>query len=194
VAKPEEKIPCNLGEGGWIEIAVCAFNVPQPRRDYLERIGAIEAGQPDSWSWHVLPWEDDPWAQAAFRVAPEGQGYVQIMETMGATRQRQEQVLTSALRKLKNNPETRRSLRAISDSAHELRAEAERVPNVRKANRWVSVTPYEEAPSGPAEPEKFRHANRVPEAIRDEIAKQWLAARNTLGRDLGSVGVTRLRS
>jgi hypothetical protein len=105
--------------GEVLSIAAWAEQVdisPRALRDRLKRLPAEvalslspkakygelpELGEPRSWSWSVLQWEDDPWAQTFVEEHPGGATLEEVAEVLGVTRERVRQIESKALRKLR---------------------------------------------------------------------------------------------
>jgi hypothetical protein len=58
-------------------------------------------GAPHSWTWDLLPWEDDAWAQAFLAKHPGGATLEEIAQALGLVRERVRQIEEVALRKCK---------------------------------------------------------------------------------------------
>jgi hypothetical protein len=86
-----------------------ALSIPRCAR--LERL-RVPCGEPASWTWECLPWQDAPWAQAFVDVHPDGATLELVGEVLGITRERVRQIEEVALRKLRRGSEGRR-LRSV---------------------------------------------------------------------------------
>lgn len=60
-----------------------------------------QPGEPRAWTWDVLPWEDDLWAQAFVDAHPEGATLAEVAEALGLVRERVRQIEETALRKIR---------------------------------------------------------------------------------------------
>lgn len=58
-------------------------------------------GEPGAWTWQLLPWEDDLWAQEFVQKHPCGATLEEIGEALGVSMQRVRQIEEKALRKLR---------------------------------------------------------------------------------------------
>lgn len=67
-----------------------------------------EPGAPRSWTWNVLPWEEDPYAQAFVEEHPNGATLEEVGEVLGVTRERVRQIEEVAKRKLRRIERTSR--------------------------------------------------------------------------------------
>lgn len=83
-----------LGRGWPAEVAI---SLPPATRVDME----ANPGAPMSWTWDVLPWRDDPWAQAFVRAHPDGGSLEEVGKAIGVTRERVRQLEESALMKLR---------------------------------------------------------------------------------------------
>ncbi len=58
-------------------------------------------GGPNSWTWDLLCWEDDDWAQAFLAQHPGGATLAEVADAIGVVRERVRQIEEVALRKFK---------------------------------------------------------------------------------------------
>lgn len=86
---------------GWP--AEVAISLPPATRIDMD----AEPGGPMSWTWDVLSWREDPWAQAFVRAHPEGGSLEEVGMALGVTRERVRQLEESALMKLRTWEEER---------------------------------------------------------------------------------------
>jgi hypothetical protein len=75
-----------------------ALSMPRfARRGHLSAPG----GEPASWSWTCLSWEDDPWARKFVEAHPDGAPLELVGAMLGVTKERVRQIEEVALRKLR---------------------------------------------------------------------------------------------
>lgn len=177
------RIPINLGNGRWMEVAAAVFGNTSATLDLIREWGRIPPGQPGSWSWHVLEYEDDPWAQAAVNRDPQGMGLVDISRYLGVRRQRIEQIMLSVGRKLRRERTSRIAARKLIELCRAMREEREHIRPRHRRGVWVSVTPHEDVPSEAAALENRRNGgikntrniNKVSEDVKAEILRRYRA-------------------
>jgi hypothetical protein len=58
-------------------------------------------GEPHAWTWDVLPWEDDEWAQDFVARHPGGATLAEVGDALGLVRERVRQVEETAMIKLR---------------------------------------------------------------------------------------------
>ena len=101
-----------------LEIVPAEIALSMPRMTRLHRFG-ISAGEPQSWTWDLLPWRLDLWAQAFVAERPSGATLEEVGEALGVTRERVRQIETSAMRKLKRTKEGQRLACLLREHQHE---------------------------------------------------------------------------
>lgn len=62
-------------------------------------------GEPRSWTWDLLEWEDDPGAQAFLAQHPGGATLEEVAAALGVTRERVRQIEEIAMRKCRREAE-----------------------------------------------------------------------------------------
>ena len=74
-----------------------AFALPK----YSHADQRARAGMPLSWTWELLPYEDDPWAQDFVARHPAGASAAEVGKAIGIRKSRLLLIESSALRKLR---------------------------------------------------------------------------------------------
>lgn len=69
-------------------------------KDYRGIDGHTPLGAPGSWTWQILDWEDDPWAQRFVEAHPGGATLDEVGQALGVERERVRQIEREALMKL----------------------------------------------------------------------------------------------
>lgn len=86
------------------------------------RIRDVPLGAPKSWTWDVLPWESDRWAQRWVAAHPGGATLAEVGEAIGVTRERVRQLEENGLRKFERAARKQGlSVQAMFEALRELR-------------------------------------------------------------------------
>ncbi len=161
-----ERVRLNMGNGDWMTVDRRVF-VGMKNRD-IDACVQRAPGTPGSWSWVILPWEDDPWAQDALRT--NGAMSLEVIgNKMGFSRERARQYQVQGLRKL-NGPKAARIAREAATS----RNEAERTPHRRRRGGvWTSYTPpcepFDDAVQSHGKPGSYIGRVKITPSMRTEI-------------------------
>lgn len=81
---------------------------------------SIPEGEPKSWTWEMLPWTDDPWAQRFVEEHPGGATLSEVGGALGITRERVRQIEEVAMRKLRRGQRGQRLRERLWEQAEDV--------------------------------------------------------------------------
>jgi broad specificity phosphatase PhoE len=109
------------------ELATLPAEIALAAPSYVRIDPTALPGQPRSWTWDLLPWEDDEWAQEWVARHPGGGTLEEVGAALGVVRERVRQVEESAMAKFRR--EARRAgvpVRILLQALGEMRSQLDR--------------------------------------------------------------------